>query len=214
MKYWIILECVLQDNQTNKWLSTAWVVFNSSLSHTCEMTQKAVINNLSRRREPALIKETGWEYFSLSHLNWNWKQTLLAGILLPLLALNLNVALSWLSRIRPANSGLAPTTENQEFITWVGPLANNWQHGKAIAPRFPPFPPLLPKLEFVLFTQLRRNLLQQEVHAGLSPVAEPVYEREEETLRKDPDTHWRLSEGQDGWRPSLTNGNNQPRRTE
>lgn len=127
------------------------------------------------KEERAPIKETGWEFsISLSQLNWNWKQTLPAGVLLPLLALNLNVAFSWDSRIRPANSGLAPTTENQEFITWVGPLANNWQHGKAIAPWFPPSPSLLPKLEFALFTQLCRNLLQQEVHAGLSPVAEPV----------------------------------------
>lgn len=77
---------------------------------------------------------------------------------------------------------------------------------------FPLPPPLLPELEFVLSAQLRRNLLQQEVHAGLSPPAETAYERErgEETFRTNPDTPRRLSEGQDGWRPSLANGNNQP----
>lgn len=122
--------------------------------------------------------------------------------------------LSLYPRSRPANSGLAQTTERErERISYVLPTGvydlggapgkqlRAWKSNCSTVS-----PPLLPKLEFVLFAQLSRNLQQQqEVHAGLSPPAETEHERERETFRTDP-TPRRLSEGQDGWRPSLTNG--------
>lgn len=57
---------------------------------------------------------------------------------------------------------------------------------KQLLRSFPHSPPLLPKLEFVLFAQLRRNLLQQEIHTGLSALTESMY-GEEGTFRADPD---------------------------
>lgn len=73
-------------------------------------------------------------------------------------------------------------------MTWVGPWQTNDSTEKQLLHGFPLPLPLLPKLEFVLFAQLRRNLLQQEVHAGLSPPAETAYEREEDTFRTAPNT--------------------------
>ena len=61
-------------------------------------------------------------------------------------------------------------------MTWVGP----WQTTDYMEKRL--LHALLPKLEFVLFAQLRWNLLQQEVHAGLSPLPET----EREALRTNP----------------------------
>lgn len=75
---------------------------------------------------------------------------------------------------RPADSGLAPTTENQPLLhrrvyDLGGALANNWQRGKAIAPLLSPsFPSSCSSnWNLFLFAQLRRNLLQQEVRADL-----------------------------------------------
>lgn len=114
---------------------------------------------------------------------WNWK--LLSGFSRTFLVQTstLPKQYDWsmthwssLEEPRPADSGLAVTADLLAHRSlWPGlGLWNNWQHGKAVPPRLPPFlsSTLLLKLEFVPFAQLHRNLLQQEVHAGLSPPAE------------------------------------------
>lgn len=64
-------------------------------------------------------------------------------------------------------------------MTWVGSWQTTDNMEKQLLHSFPPSLPLLPKLEFVLFTQLCRNLQEQEVHVGLSALAENVREERE-----------------------------------
>lgn len=115
------------------------------------------------KQEALITEETGWEFWiSQSHLNRNWNLIAGTSIRSFVTFVGNEFKVSFVLRIKYDVLRNRPQTqtcklrfgldykESASFThrsLWPVALANNWQHGKAIAPRLPPSPPLLPKLE-------------------------------------------------------------------
>lgn len=61
----------------------------------------------------------------------------------------------------------------EEFMTWVGPLANNWQHGKVIAPLLPLL--LAPQTGICSFLRNSVGICSSRKYVPAQRLAETVY---------------------------------------